>query len=431
MTRWILFVLLVLAIPLGASWVANGRERPDRAVGRMLDETTALFRTRPAEGPRPTGTAGPDAPDAPEPGPAAQPGDAASATPSPDTPGTERPPASAEPAVPADDPLARGREAFLAGRFTEAAALFQGRDEGARALCELGAAFAAAYPPRNDARPYAVVTTRAGAQFEGFLADQAGMITLEGFTGRSQSLPRDSLTDIRRLDLAAARQRVADRVRAQAVDPAVTGVRLFALVCEAFAAGLPEVAAPCLDDLLLIDDRDPYFLSSVRQRAPVGSQHALYRAFAACQVLRDSDEPPVRVHPGEPVETIERGPERDSGEPVDRTNPLVGSRTSRKLDGSTGTERVEITNEKVLALMREAAPKRKRAQAMYRDLYAQKVSEIDTRDIDEAVRLLEEAIALYQKAQEIEDTDTVYALIRHCSRLGFQLRFLKQQADAR
>ena len=422
MTRWFLFLLLVVAIPLGASWVANGRERPDRAAGRLLNETLALFRTRPPA---------PPTRDEPTPEPEPEPEPAPGPTPGPESPpGPD--PKEPEPApTPPDDPLARAREAFLAGRFAEASALFQGRDDDARALCELGSAFAAAYPAREDTRPYAVVTTRAGASFEGFLTEQPGMLTLEGFTGRSQSLPRDSLRDIRRLDLGAARERVAAQVRAAALDPDISGVRLFALVCESLAAGLPGVAAPMLDDLLLIDDREPYFLSSVRQRVPVAAQHALYRAFAACQVPHAGAEPPIRSHPGEPAVTIERGPDANTGGEIDRTNPLVGAQTTRTLDGSTGRGRVEITNERILSLMREAAPKRKRAQALYRELYAQKVTEIDTRDIDEAVSLLEDAIALYQKAQEIEDTVTVFALIQHCSRLGFQLRFLKQQADVR
>ena len=52
-------------------------------------------------------------------------------------------------------------------------------------------------------------------------------------------------------------------------------------------------------------------------------------------------------------------------------------------------------------------------------------------DIDGAIRLLDEATRIYDKAMLIEDSDAVNAALRRCAKLLFSLRFWKQTKEAR
>jgi tetratricopeptide (TPR) repeat protein len=85
----------------------------------------------------------------------------------------------------------------------------------------------------------------------------------------------------------------------------------------------------------------------------------------------------------------------------------------------------------VRALMEEAAPYRKKGEKLYREIVI-KGADASTLDaVNEALREFDKALALYEKAVEIEESDGLYAIMQSSSRLRFHLAFWKQQLEGR
>ena len=404
MSRIILLVFLVFLLPAAIYWGGHRFEPAHESVGRFTGEFRELWGIRP----EPTPTTPPrEKPPKPEP---EEPTD-----PEPEPPTEPEPEPEPTPPPPPEDPLVEAGRLFSAGRFEEAEHAYTNRDELYAALSSLGAAFAAAFPPSVPSLPYLKVRTVTGERYEGFASESGGLVTLRQPGGRQESLPRNVIAQRTTLEREQALDAIAESVRTEGSKPSVTGTRLFALVQQAFAAGRPAAAAPLLEELLRIDEKDPFILSSVRNRVDVEHQARLYRAFAACQVPS--------------VSFAEEEPETPEQPAVARTpHSLKGT---KRFDGWGGRTRSKVRSEKARALIKQASPLRKQGHDLYRRLYATPLAEVDLNEIDEAVGLLEQAATLYEQAMMIEDADEIAALLQHCSKLCYQLRFWKQQAEGR
>ncbi len=376
MQRLLLFVLLVGILPMGVYWASHGFPGPGATLARFASEVGALRGLDP------------EPPPEPPPAPPAEP---------------EPPPEVVEP-PPVVKPEDEALEHFRAGRFGEAARAYAGANEEQRALAELGAALAAAFPEAIPDLPYVVAQSAVGSPFEGFLEESGGNVRLTDPGGRSLSLPATSLHSRTVLPRAKAVERMAGQIRDEAAGTALAGARLFALLQRAFAIGRPELAAPLLARAMALDEEERFFLSGVRSRVPEAHQGALYRAYSACQLAK-----------APPIESVAaRAPTR------------IGGGTARP-----GASKGTVTNARVRDLLVEAAPMREEGERLYRAVAIQELRDVRIADIDEAIRLLDKAASLYEKAVAIEDTNEVNALLRHSSKLLFSLRFWKQQAEGR
>lgn len=375
-----------MAVPGGVFWAGQGMERPDRAVERFLAQAGAL-RGTPAEEPE-------EAAD-PEPEPAPQPAD-----PPPEPEPTRRP----EPVPAAEDPAAL----LAAGRFDEAALAYIGVDDGKQALASLGASLHRAFPVDLPDLPYLIVRSRTGDSFEGFADEQYGVVKITAPSGSSLTFTADALAERIELPRAKALDHLADLVQREGADSVTKGPRLFTLVETAFAIDRPDLVAPILERMLEIDRETGFFISSVRKRVPERSQPDVYRAYRVLQ-LPDEEEP---KEPFIPTPT----PTRLGNGPSKRPPP---------------SQRTTVRSEEAIALMREAGPLRKEGDKLYRDTAIKDLKDVEVGEIDRAIGLLDKAAGLYEKALEIEDNDEIAALLRHCSKRMFQLRFWKQQAEAR
>jgi len=372
-----LFVLLVAVVPMAVYWASHGFEGPGDTLGRFASELNALKGLDPEPPPEP-----------------------------PPNPPEERapPPEVVDEPPPAGEPEDRALEHFRAGRFEEAARAYAGVNEEQRALAGLGAALATAFPEAIPDLPYVVAQSSAGSPFEGFLEESGGSVRLTDPGGRSLSLPATSLHSRTVLPRAKAVERMAGQIRDEAAGTTLAGARLFALVQRAFAIGHPELAAPLLARAMTLDDEERFFLSGVRSRVPEAHQGAVYRAYSACQLAK-----------APPIESV-------SARPPTR----IGNGTSRP-----ATAKGTVTDARVRDLLVEAAPMREEGEKLYRAVAIQELRDVRIADIDEAIRLLDKAATLYEKAVAIEDTNEVNALLRHSSKLLFSLRFWKQQAEGR
>jgi len=384
--RFSLFVFLVLAVPLGIYWAGNGF---GSSLGRLPAELRALRGTPPpSETPAPVA---PEEPPPPEAGPEEEP------APAP----TPEPPPAQEP------PRRQGLRLFEEGRFAEAAEVLKGVDSRQRALAMLGAAFVSAFPAHVPEAPYVVVQTVAGDAYEGFLEEREGRIRLTAPSGSTFGFPEAAIASRRTVPIADARERVAHDTVTEGLAAQTTGQRLFALMQGACTIGAPAAIAPLLERCLQLDEKDPFFLSAVRNRAPTPFQKDLYLAFATCQT------PAVM---GEETVVAVRAPAR------------LGGNSSR---GSGRLEAPKIADEKARALVQEAAPFRKRGEELYKKIVLEGIDRASAEEVSEAIAAFDKALALYEKAVMIEDSDVIYALSRSCSKLNFNLRFWKQQLEGR
>jgi len=378
--RLLLFFVLVIALPLGVYWASHGFEGPGAALGRFSAEVRAWRGEAP---PAPPPTPKPEATDI-----------------------VEKPPEIPEPppTPPASNPEERALEHFRAGRFHEAAREYAGHNEEQRALAELGAALARAFPKNVPDLPYLVAESSGGSPFEGFFEESGGSVRLTDPGGRSMSLPSTSLYSRSELPRAKALERIAGQIREESALSNLSGARLFALLQRAFAIDRADVAAPLLARAMAIDDDEHYFLSSVRRRAPEAHHGALYRAYSSCQLSK----PP-------PTESV-----------AARTPTRIGEGTARPAGQRSG-----VKDKRALELMAEASPLRSEGERLYRRIAIQEPRDVELADIDEAIRLLDKAATLYDKAMAIEDHNEISALLRHSSKLLFSLRFWKQQLEGR
>lgn len=390
MARASLFLLLVLGVPAGVYWAGNGFSF-DALPTELRELRATLPETRPA-----TPATEPPAPRV-APTPAPQP-----AQPAPvEAPNENPPPPEAPPtSVPAENPREKAERLFREGRFADAAVAFKGVDDQQRALALLGDAFVHAFPPGLPKGRYVLVRTRTGEKYEGFGETEGGLLKIVDAAGRSFSFPESALSEKQEFSQEEARERIAR----QALDSTdVAGPRIFALIQAACAAGRPDAAASLLEPALDADGKDPYFLSAVRSRVPGEWQKDMYVAFATAQAPAVmNEEPIVRVPPR-----------------------LAGRRDTAPVEAP------KVKNPDVRALMEEAAPYRKRGEQLYKEvvLKGADASTLDT--VNEAIAAFDKALALYDKAVEIEESDLLYSLMQSSSRLNFHLRFWKQQIEAR
>ena len=393
MGRLSLLVFLVVVVPVTVFWFGQGMTAPGETLDRFKDQVASLGGGLP----EPTVTPKPE----PEPDPERDP--------EPDTPkpapDPERPKPDPEP-----DPIPTPKDPealFAAGRFAPAAEAFTGKDARKRGLALLGQAFLEAFPPDTPRGEYLVVKTQFGDEYDGFATTSGDMVKLTTFAGKSQTVPNKAISSRRPLTLDAARDRVAQRARDESRSDKAKGSRVFALIQESCRADRPDGVAVLLARALELDQDEPYFLSSVRNRVPSERQGALYRAFLDCELPQ--------------MEAIETA----------STTPTT---TPPKINGTRPKPPpVEATskNPKVAALMTKARPMRVAGLRQYRAIVRKGVRNAGLAAVNEAITSLQGALDLYEKAVLIEESDAIYGMLRPLSRYVFQLRFWKQQLEGR
>jgi len=379
--RFVLFVFFVVLVPVGVYWSSHGFENPAGGVQRWSAEMRALRGRRPTPAPE-------AAPQEPPERPAEKPAEA-------------EPPPPPEPEAPAN-PSRRAEELFLAGRFAEAVEAFPGVDERKRSLAQLGAAFSRAYPPRVPRGDYLIVTTRTGDSFEGFAQAREGRIVLTLPGGQRSSFPAQAIAARKQLTREQALDRLEERVRMEGGSATIKGPRLFALIRMACVAGRPAAVAPLLARALELDDAKAYFLSAVRNQVPAEYQSDLFRAFMACELPRipeATEEVVTNVHTPRQLGGLHRAKGRKPRSAAQKLKP------------------------EALRLMQEAAPLKVKAIRLYRKIVVQGIDDTDAETVDEALRVFDQAIALYEKALEVDESDIIYSVLTPCSRYRAQLSF--------
>jgi len=395
--RWILFLFLVVAVPSGVYWASHDFERIGRGVARFRGELGEMRGTPPPEETEDAPAAEPE-PDEPEPEPEPEP----RAEPEPEPEPEPQP----EP-EPAETPHERGERAFREGRFAEAADLFSGIDPVARGLAELGAAFKRAFPKDLPDRPYGIARTGTGAEFEGFVERRGGLLKLVGPTGRTVSFQETEI-HVRKTIPA---ERVPDHIATKVLEEGgktKSGPRLFALLLAACRAGRADAIGTLLPRALELDEEEPYFLSSIRHRVAPEYQNELFRAFTAAQAPHIVEDAPIVKVP------------RRLGDPGGRARP-------RRRVGNES----DVDDSRARKLLAEAAPLRRDAMTLYRKVRLAGLDGARPRDVDRAIELFDRVLAKYEKALVIEDSDTVAALARQCSKVRFTLGFMRQQLEGR
>ncbi|MHC4493261.1 MAG: hypothetical protein ACYTDU_16750 [Planctomycetota bacterium] len=277
-------------------------------------------------------------------------------------------------------------------------------DERQLALAQLGAAFVEAFPVSIPKHRYLVIKTNSGDEFEGFAEETEERIKLTEATGKSNAFPRSAVRHGREVP----RHEVPERIRREVVNEGLSdhtsGPRLFALIQAACTIGQPSAAAPLLPRVLKIDETKPFFLSVVRRRVAADHQNNVYLAFATCQA------PTVMA--------------RES--PLVRTPSALGNRKN----GTLGDRAPKVDRKEARELLEKAAPSRKAGEKLYRKIVLAG-DNASVEDVEKAIGHFDDAIALYEKVMEIEDSAAVYALLRKCSKLNFNLRFWKDQLAPR
>jgi len=393
-----MLLFLVVGIPMGIYWASHGFEAPGDNLSRFAGELAALGGPPP---PEPEEAPASEEPETPEEKPEPKPPERAKSEPTPPTP----PPPPSGPELNARE---KAQKLFDEGRFAEAAAAFVGIDERLQTRAQLGAAFAVAFPPRIPERPYVVIRTGTGGEFEGFAERTGDSLRLTSAAGRSLSFPIDSIATQREIARDEALDRLAKRIGIEGTGVRTKGSRLFALIQEAFSIGRPAAAGPLLPRALELDEEKPFFLSSVRNRVGTEHQAALYRAFADCMVSPEDIAP---------TETIAQAPRKLGGDRPPK--PRKPGKSS-------------IKSSKARELVAKAKPMRQKGIKLYRKVFTAGLKDASSEDIAEAIRLLDKAADLYEKALEHEeDSGEIYALLRHCSKHTFQLRFWQEQVDGR
>jgi hypothetical protein len=404
--RFALFIFLVVVIPVGVYWASHDfsglANLPGeiRALRGRRPEPPTEPRPEPEEEPEPEPK--PEPKTAPEPEP--EPKDPAEQEPPPTEPVTVKTPPAPPSGKPDENPHERAERLFNEGAFEDAAIAFAGVDERNRALARLGVAFVEAFPPSLPKKRYLVIKTNSGDEFEGFADETEDRVTLTEATGKTNAFPQSAVRFGREVPRHEVPERIGHQVVTEGLLERTTGPRLFALIQAACSMGRPAAAAPLLPRLLELDEAKPFFLSTVRRR--VGSEHQkdVYLAFATCQA------PSVMAHES----------------PLVRAPSALGNRKN----GTLADRAPKVKRDDARKLLEEAAPKRKAGEELYRKivLAGDKAS---VEDVEQAIAHFDEAIALYEKAMEIEDSRAVYALLRKCSKLNFTLRFWKEQLTPR
>ena len=404
MGRFALFVFLVFGIPVGVYWASHDFS----GLANLPAEIRALRGRRPAPETEPLPEPKPEPEAEPEPAPDIEPKPEPEADPEtkkpPEADATVREPPDAPPSKPDERPQERAERLYKAGAFEDAAIAYAGVDERQRALAQLGAAFVEAFPVNLPKHRYLVLKTTTGDEFEGFAEETEDRIKLTEATGKTSAFPRSAIRHGHEVPRKEVPERVGREVMSEGLAERTSGPRLFALIQAACAMGQPAAVAPLLARVLEIDEAKPFFLATVRRRVGADHQKDVYLAFATCQT------PTVMARESPLVRTPSALGNRKNGTLADRA-PKVNRKDARKL-------------------MEDAAPSRKAGEKLYRKivLAGDKAS---VEDVEQAIAHFDKAIELYEKVMEIEDSATVYALLRKCSKINFNLRFWKDQLAPR
>jgi hypothetical protein len=119
-----------------------------------------------------------------------------------------------------------------------------------------------------------------------------------------------------------------------------------------------------------------------------------------------------------------------SGEPIVSVPARLGG--SRTYDPKEAPPEMSVAKDpRVRALMEEAAPSRARGEKLYKDIVLKGADATTKEEVNEAIASFDKALALYEKAVEIEESDALYAVMQSSSRLNFHLRFWRQQIEGR
>jgi len=402
--RFGLFVFLVVVLPGGIYWASHDFSGLANLPGeiRALRGRRPEPQTEPKPEPEKEPEAEPEAVPKPEPEPTPP---ADEKPPEPEAEPTKKPTPPPAPKKPDENPRQRAVRLFNEGAFEDAAIAFAGVDERQRALAQLGAAFAKAFPASLPTQRYLVIKTRTGDEFEGFARETEARITLTEATGKSSAFPQSAIRFGREVPRPEVPERVGRAALNEGLLESTTGPRLFALIKAACSMGRPSAVAPLLPRVLELDEAKPFFLSAVRRRVSAEHQKNVYLAFATCQT------PTVMG--------------RES--PLVRSPSALGSRKN----GTLADRAPKVDHKEARKLLEKAAPSRKAGEKLYRKIVLAGLDKASVEDVEKAIGHFDDAIAIYEKAMEIEDSTTVYALLRKCSKINFNLRFWKQQLDAR
>jgi hypothetical protein len=379
---------------MGVYWASHSFEPPEENLGRFWGEVQAL---QPMPVPEPEF----DLEREPEPEPKPEP--------EPVQPAKVKVRGPTQP--PAEDKTAKARRLFEEGNFLGSAKAYREIDERGYALARFGVALSEAFPPVLPGGPYLKVSTSAGGAFEGFAEEKDGLLRLTAATGKSFSIPLNlvtSRTEVPREQVAAE---AADRIRSEGAT-AGSGQQLFVRIQEAFRIDRPDLAAPLLEQALAIDAEKPYLISTLRQRIREDSLRGpVFRALAACMV--------------EPEESTL------SNAPVARAPKRLGNGQKRNITRPISPNRTSIRSSEARELVRKAGPLRAEAEQLRDKTYKVGLDGAQLDDIDRGIELLDEAMALYEKALEHGDEEEIHALLRACSRKAYQLRMWRDQVAGR
>jgi len=396
--RIFLLIFLVFVLPAAVFWVGTGAAHPFDAAERFWYQAGQLV-----------GSAREEPKD-----------DPILEEPEPPTDEEKREPAGESPVEkPEPEPKAKPDPAalFREGKFAEAARFATQTRQ--RTLAELGAAFAAAFPPPPE--PYVVVALTSGSEHEGFALEALGEVRLMQPTGRAIGLPESMIASKRELTPAQMVERALPDIEKEATSGDTR--RLLRATAAAFRIGRPDAAAPLIGRIVGADAQS--VLQAISKDVPADVRDALFRAYRDAALAQRTDAPAAVT-----ARANAKAAPEETDEP-ERTNPLQRKPDQPGGPGGSRSKRLAIQSEAAKKLMTQARPLREAGEALYQKVYAAGLDKAKPDDVEEAIRKYKSALDLYEKAIEIEDNDTIYALLTGCSKKLFQLRFWKEQVGSR
>ena len=195
--------------------------------------------------------------------------------------------------------------------------------------------------------------------------------------------------------------------------------RIFRATAAAFRIGRADLAGPLLEKI--VDADSTAVLKAITKDVSVTARDPLFRAYRDAVVT-----PEARP---DPIVTARTQPKRNDARNNGRTNPLKlnGARNGK----SSRNSKLDIKDPKARKWMVQARPLRLDGKKLYDAVAAAGLKQAELEDVETAIRKYEAALALYEKALEREDSDTIYVLVTGCSKRLFQLRFWKEQLGGR
>lgn len=385
--RFLLFIFLVLALPAFVFWAGNGMRPAGETWHNFSGQVGAVsqaLRTSNADASRPEPEAEPEEKQDPE-----------------DPEPTEGPsPEAAAPAQPASTENAD--RSYREGRFDEAAELYARTDPERAAVARLAAVLSSAFPKQDFRGKYLRVTTLEGGKYEGFAERDGNNLRLTKPSGLSLALPEERIQSRKELTrqeaLAPARallQRGLSAGRSERRS-------LLPLVQSAFAMGEVELAGQLVERALELDRQDPFLIDALSQRVPSTYRGDALRAYQAMAGAAPAARP----------------------EPLMGKPRKLGSKPPRPAKGL-------VKDAEAKRILRTARKRHGQAGKLYDKITVAGLEQAEINDVEQAIRLIEDAITLYWQVIEIEDSNAVYALVKTAARQSANLRFWKTQLGAR